>query len=108
MSTSKFDTSGIFRPLAVVCAETRLSLPASEVRIRRSGIEFKSSEPIAPWTEMTVDLFSNADMKRVHCKGVVVACNGNRHTGYAVSMLFLSLSRQARERLDFLAFSQPA
>ena len=30
--------------------------------------------------------------------------NGNRHDGYAVSMVFTSLSKQAQARLDQLAF----
>jgi hypothetical protein len=106
MSANKFDTSGIFQPFKVLSSEKCLSLPSTAVRIRKSGIEFKCSDPITPWTEMTVDLLCSADMKRVHCTGVVVACNGNRHTGYTVSMLFLNLSRQARERLDFLVFAQ--
>ena len=106
MSTSKFDTSGIFQPLKIHNPLTRLSLPANSLRVCKSGIEFRTPDPIDPWTEMTVDLFSNLDMKKVHCTGVVVACKGNRHTGYTVSLLFLSLSRQAQERLDLLAFSQ--
>jgi hypothetical protein len=57
---------------------------------------------------MTVTLLSPGDTAKVHCTGVVVACDGNRHTGYAVSMLFMNLSRQAQERLSFLAFSQLA
>jgi hypothetical protein len=35
----------------------------------------------------------------------VVACNGNRHNGYTVSMVFTSLSKQAQARLDLLAYS---
>ena len=57
---------------------------------------------------MTVALQSSGDPKKVNCTGVVVACDGNRHTGYAVSMLFMNLSRQSQERLNLLAFSQLA
>jgi hypothetical protein len=39
---------------------------------------------------------------------VVVACHGNRHTGYVVSMVLMNLSRQAQQRLDTLAFSRVA
>lgn len=105
MSTSKLDTSGIFSALHVHGARTRLTLSPSSVRIRSSGIEFRADKAIAQWTEMTVDLFS-VDGEKVHCTGIVVECNGNRHTGYQISMLFMSLSRQAQERLDLLAFSQ--
>jgi hypothetical protein len=56
---------------------------------------------------MTVDLFST-DGEKVHCTGVVVECNGNRHMGYQISMLFMNLSSKAQERLDWLTLAQPA
>jgi hypothetical protein len=105
MSTSKLDTSGIFQPLHVHGPQTRLALAPSAVKIRPNGIEFRSDKPIAAWTEMTVDLFST-EGEKVHCTGVIVACNGNRHTGYGISMLFMDLSKAAQERLDLLAFAQ--
>lgn len=105
MSTSKLDTSGIFQPLHVHGAKTRLALCPSTVKIRPNGIEFRADKAIAQWTEMTVDLFSEQGEK-VHCTGIVVECNGNRHTGYHISMLFMELSKAAQERLDLLAFSQ--
>jgi hypothetical protein len=54
---------------------------------------------------MTVTLQSPRDTGRVHCTGVVVACNGNRHDGYSVSMVFTGLSKQSQARLNLLAFS---
>lgn len=85
-------------------AQTRLTLSPDSVRIRGNGIEFHSAKAIAQWTEMTVDLFSE-EGEKVHCTGVIVDCNGNRHAGYQVSMLFMSLSQKAQERLDWLALS---
>ena len=38
----------------------------------------------------------------------VIALEGNRHAGYAVSMLLMNLSRQSQERLNLLAYSQVA
>ena len=108
MSTSKLDTSGVFQPVTVQGDQTQLSLPPDAVRFRKNGIEFRSPTPIPAWTEMTVTLQSPRDEKKVSCTGIVVACDGNRHTGYAVSMLFLNLSRQSQERLHLLAFSQLA
>src|SRR5438105_850692 len=105
MSTTKLDTSGVFQPAKVQSAKTRLSLHANAVRIRKNGIEFLTLTPIPTWTEMSVDLISAATTKKVHCTGIVVACNGNRHQGYNVSMVFMHLTRQSRERLDQLAFS---
>ena len=71
-------------------------------------MEFLSTEPIPAWTEMTVDLHSARDAKKVRATGIVVECNGNRHSGYSVSMIFMNLSRQSQERLSQLAHSSLA
>ncbi len=108
MSTSKLDTSGVFQPFKVQAPQTRLTLPLSAIQFRRNGIEFQSQQALASWKEMAVDLQSPADGKKIHCTGVVVACHGNRHTGYSVSMLFMNLSRQSQERLERLAHVRSA
>lgn len=93
----------LFQPLAVQARTTQLDLPASAVRIRKNGIEFRSDAEIPPWTEMTVSMQTPLDSKKLNFAGVVVACNGSRHTGYAVSMVFTSVSKQAQARLNSLA-----
>jgi hypothetical protein len=105
MSARKLGHTDVFQPVKVQSQTTRLRLPASAVRIHRNGIEFRSQMSIAPWTEMTLDLRTPLDSRKFHSTGVVVACNGNRHTGYQVSVLFTSLSRQAQARLSSLADS---
>ncbi|EEF62847.1 hypothetical protein Cflav_PD5482 [Pedosphaera parvula Ellin514] len=105
MSARKLNSPGLFQPITVEAFQTRLLLAPKEVKVRRNGVEFRSIKPIAPWTEMTVTLQSNRDTAKVHCTGVVVACNGNRHTGYTVSMVFTDLSKQAQARLSILAYS---
>jgi hypothetical protein len=107
MSTSKLDTSGVFQALTLETSSTNLSLSATDVRIRKNGIEFLNPSAIAPWTEMTVELHSPRDGRKVRATGVVVDCSGSRHTGYSVSMIFMNLSRQSQAHLDTLAFSQP-
>jgi hypothetical protein len=102
MSARKLDLSHSIQTTSN--AKTRLSLPAGAVKIRKSGIEFRAADPISPWTEMAVDL-QYPDAKKVHCNGVVVACEGNRNTGYLVSLLFISLSRQSQALLNSLAYS---
>lgn len=52
---------------------------------------------------MTVALETLGDTKKVNFSGVIVACTGNRLTGYLVSMAFTSLTRQAQARLNSLA-----
>ena len=53
---------------------------------------------------MSVDL-QYPDAKKVHCTGVVVACDGNRNSGYRVSLLFTKLSRQSQALLHTLAYA---
>jgi hypothetical protein len=73
------------------------------VRIRKNGIEFRAENAIPVWTEMTVAMQTPTDSRKVNFTGVVVACNGNRHAGYMVSLLFTSVSKQAQARLNSMA-----
>lgn len=106
MSSTKLDTSGVFQPITFLPQQTQLTLRPDAVRIRKNGIEFRTSKPIPAWTEMTVALQSPGETKKVNFTGVVVACDGNRHAGYAISMVFISLSRQSQEKLNTLAGSR--
>jgi len=86
--------------LAFASAPTQcLNLPAEAVRVRKNGIEFRSKDSFQPWTEMTLSLQRTGESKKIHCTGVIVACDGNPHQGYTVSMLFTNLSRQSQARL---------
>ena len=82
-----------------------LTLPSNGVRFRKNGIEFQTGTPLPQWSEMTVDLESARGGKKLRCTGVVVACTGNRHSGYSVSLLFTGLSRQTQARLNNLVYS---
>ncbi len=86
-------------------AVSTLSLPAGAVTIRKNGIEFLSGKPLAPWTEVNLSIESPSEKRRVTCQGVVVACEGSRHSGYQVSLLFLGLTPQTQQRLESLALS---
>jgi hypothetical protein len=103
MSARKLENAGLFQPITVQAHTTRLDLPASAVRIRRNGIEFRADAAIPVWTEMTVAMQTPSDARKVNFSGVVVACSGNRHAGYTVSLLFTSLSKQAQARLNSMA-----
>lgn len=83
----------------------RLDLSAGEVQIRKNGIEFRTGKPIAPWTEMTVTLETPDDARQANFTGVIVACNGNRHQGYVVAMVFTEMTRQAQAQLSSFALS---
>jgi hypothetical protein len=89
--------------VTVEARQTRLSLSPNSVIIHKNGIEFRSSAAFAPWTEMTLTLQSPVGGSKVHCNGVVIACTGSKHTGYHVSMVFTSLSKQAQARLAQMA-----
>jgi hypothetical protein len=103
MSSTKLDTSGVFQSVTIESQATRLSLPPHAIHIRRTGIEFLSPTPLPEWTELTVGLQTPKSASRLKATGIVVGCQGNRHAGYVVSIAFLSLSRQAQERLSSLA-----
>jgi PilZ domain len=105
MSARKVESVSAFSSVSLQTRETRLSLPPEQVRIHRNGVEFRSETAIEPWTEMTVSLQSSRGSGEVNCTGVVVACNGNRHDGYSVSMVFTSLSKQSQARLQSLALT---
>lgn len=104
MSASKLDTSGIFGAETEQASSRRLTLPSQAVCIRKNGIEFLSSTAMPLWAELTVDL-QTPEGKKVRGRGVVVACEGNRQSGYSVSLMFMNLSRQAQEQLSLLAHS---
>src|SRR5262249_29969459 len=80
-----------------------LTLPAHAVKVRKNGIEFRSFEPIETWTEMNLTLEVPGGSSKLDCTGVIVACNGNRHTGYLISMLFTNMSRAAQAQLQLMA-----
>jgi len=107
MSARKIDTGDAARQgITVESRQTRLDLSTESVVIHRNGIEFRSPAPFNPWTEMTVALQSPRDNSRLQCAGVVVACSGNKHTGYRVAMVFTGLSRQAQTCLTSMASSE--
>src|SRR5215831_3657560 len=84
--------------VTVEARQTQLSLSSNSVILHKNGIEFRSTAAFSPWTEMTITLQSPLGGGKVHCNGVVISCTGNRHSGYHVSMVFTSLSKQAQAR----------
>ncbi|MFM2294639.1 MAG: hypothetical protein RLZZ350_1052 [Verrucomicrobiota bacterium] len=105
MSARKLSTSGaVSQKITLSARETNLVLPPDAVRIQQNGIEFRSANAIPLWAEMTLSLDCPYEGK-LNCNGVIVGCNGNRHSGYLVSVLFTGLSKQAQARLNSLAYS---
>jgi hypothetical protein len=106
MSARKIGNAGLLQqPLAAPNRTTRLDLPAGALRLRKNGIEFRSDHSIPVWTEMTVAMEMPPEKKKLNLMGVVVACSGNAHAGYVVSMLFTNVSKQVQARLDSLVLS---
>ncbi|SRR6266702_1400269 len=106
MSARKVGNADLFRSFTVHAPPRSLSLSAGDIQIRKNGIEFRSNNAIPVWTEMTVELQAPLESKSLRCTGVVVACSGNQHTGYLVSMVFGNLTRQSQARLNSLAYPQ--
>ncbi|MDD5139257.1 MAG: PilZ domain-containing protein [Verrucomicrobiales bacterium] len=86
--------------------QSSLELSTDAVAIHKSGIEFRSPTPFNEWTEMTVALQSPHDGAKLQCSGVVIACSGNKHTGYRVSMVFTGLTDGAQAQLNSMARSE--
>jgi hypothetical protein len=54
---------------------------------------------------MTVALLAR-DGRRLSCHGVIVACAGNKHTGYHISLVFTGLSSETQKQLGTMARSE--
>lgn len=105
MSARKINSlESLPQPVNVQARQERLSLSHDSVVIHKSGIEFRSPTALTAWTEMTVELRTREN-GRINCTGVVIACAGNKHTGYHVSMVFTNMSRQAQSRLTRMSDS---
>ena len=105
MSARKIGNTGLLQPVSLQTRTTRLDLPASAVRLRKNGIEFRSDNAIPVWTEMTIAMETPQTPRKITLTGVVVACTGNSHAGYMVSMLFTNVSKQTQARLNSLVVS---
>src|SRR3954466_11053196 len=106
MSARKIESNGSLQHVTIEARQTRLSLSPDAVIIHKNGIEFRSATAFSPWAEMTLTLQSARGESKVHCNGVVISCTGNKHTGYHVSLVFTSLSKQAQARLSQMAYAQ--
>jgi PilZ domain-containing protein len=106
MSARQAEVAAAVHHVTVEARQTRLALSPGSVVFHKNGIEFRSSTPFSPWAEMTLTLQSPGDHAKLHCTGVVIACTGNKHTGYHVSMVFTGLSKHAEARLSAMAFAQ--
>ena len=106
MSAKIYVGGGSFeQSVTVEARQASLELSADTVVICKSGIEFRSPTPFHEWAEMTVSLQPPGGGGRLHCHGVVIACTGNKHTGYHVAMVFTGLSKQAQTRLNSMAYA---
>ena len=107
MSAKKVGSLGsIGNSVSVTNRQSALELSADKVSVHKNGIEFCSPKPFNEWSEMTVSLQSPFDGSHVACHGVVVACAGNKHSGYHVSMLFTGVSPTAEKQLGAMARSE--
>src|SRR5215471_10554282 len=100
MSAKKLGSLGsVGNSVSVAGQESALALAPDKVSVHKNGIEFRSPTPFTEWSEMTVILQSPLDGSKLSCHGVVVACAGNKHCGYNVSMIFTSMTSEAEKQL---------
>jgi hypothetical protein len=62
-------------------------------------MEFRAPSPLPLWSELAVVLYLPVLGEPVRCTAVVVACDGTRHGGYSVSLLFLNLPHASERQL---------
>lgn len=105
MKSSKLDTSGVFD--SATAKEMEFSLPIHSVQVRKNGISFLSAKAVPLWSELTLDLQSAPQNEKIHCRGTVVDCSGNKHAGYVVSITFMGVSPEVREQLSHLEQALP-
>ncbi len=106
MSAKRFTGTSSLQPaVSVSSRDAKLELSTDTVSIHKNGIEFRSPAPVKEWSEMTVAL-SAKDGRRISCHGVIIACAGNKHTGYHISMVFTGLSSETQKQLGTMARSE--
>jgi len=99
-------TSSLQSSVSVSGRDAKLELSADAVSIHKNGIEFRSPKPFNEWSEMTVALLSPGGGSRISCHGVIVACAGNKHAGYHVSLVFTGLSSETEKQLGAMSRSE--
>lgn len=102
MTTSKLLPTASFGSALAAREPVHLRLSATEVVVRKNGLEFLSSQPLPLWAEVTVDVRSGAADRPLAGTGVVVDCAGNHQSGYVISLLLLDLSAQGQQHLEQL------
>jgi hypothetical protein len=106
MSAKKLSSaSSLHTSVSVTSRDAKLELSAETVSVHKNGIEFRSPKSFNEWSEMTVALLAK-DGRRISCHGVIVACAGNRHTGYHISMVFTGLNSETEKQLGTMARSE--
>jgi hypothetical protein len=107
MSAKKLsNASSLQSSVSVTSRDAKLELSSDTVSIHKNGIEFRSPKSFNEWSEMTVALVSPRDGSRISCHGVIVACAGNKHTGYHISMVFTGVSSETEKQLGTMARSE--
>ena len=107
MSAKRFTGTSSLQPsVSVTSRDAKLELSTNTVSVHKNGIEFRSPTPFNEWSEMTVGLVSPKDGSRISCHGVIVACAGNKHAGYHISMVFTAMSSETEKQLGSMARSE--
>lgn len=105
MSAKKFNAGSFQSSVSVASRDEKLELSTDKVSVHKNGIEFRSPKPFNEWSEMTVALVSPGDGDRISCHAVVVACAGNKHVGYHISMVFTGVGSETEKQLATMARS---
>lgn len=103
MVATKQDRSGVFE--ASEPRPAHVATLARDVQLSPKGITFVSSEHLAEWTEVGVEIqLPSGDQAargcQIDCRGVVVRCSRRpRGRGFDVALLFVDLPEAAHDQL---------
>jgi hypothetical protein len=89
MPASQFDGCSDNTKVVVESRGSRCNIAGDHVRLHKNGVEFWSPSSFELWTEMTFVMRPQGAQPPRLGSGVVVSCEGDRHKGFTVSVLFL-------------------
>jgi len=107
MASTKRDLSGVFDAELKGARGRRAAVLDNSFQLTHKGITFVTDTFMPEWTEVGVEMrLPNKGARReeaIVCRGVVVQCTRNeRGKGFQVVLMFLDLSKKARDQINVI------
>jgi hypothetical protein len=107
MATTKRDVSGIFDAELKGQRDRKAAVLDNSFQLTHKGITFVTDTFMPEWTEVGVEMrLPNKSARKdetIVCRGVVVQCTRTEQgKGFQVVLLFLDLSKKARDQISVI------